>query len=262
LTKACTTSSTNTGWNRAWAHASGTTGAICCNWANRFRKWSSGPNTTDGRKIVQSSPLSRTIRPPSPLLRRYIDGPCGSAPSALMKQPANASALAGLDDLARQIDMRGGELRPIRVATLAMQDADQIDDDTVDAKRADGVVEHCGVGQAKFDHFDARQQQQVLGVLDIARADDDAFGRDGTIGIGGRIGGARGGGCAGKAGNQVAADETGAPDDKNIAGLHGGLRDEHVTQASMRASVATGPTAPSECESASSGSGEAGRRDR
>ncbi|MNN01481.1 hypothetical protein D3C81_1140990 [compost metagenome] len=84
LRKACTTSCTNTGWKRACAHASGTTGAICCICANRLRKWSSGPNTTDGRRMVQSSPLARTMRSPSPLLRRYIDGPWLSAPSALI----------------------------------------------------------------------------------------------------------------------------------------------------------------------------------
>ncbi len=72
------------GWNRAFALAIGSAGAIAASVANVFRNLSSGPKTTEGWKMVQSSVEARTAASPSPLLRWYIEGPVESAPSELM----------------------------------------------------------------------------------------------------------------------------------------------------------------------------------
>ena len=62
------TSATQTGWNFTTPRSTGTKGAACSA-ANRFRKPSSWPNTTEGQTIVASGKAARTATSPSPLLR-------------------------------------------------------------------------------------------------------------------------------------------------------------------------------------------------
>ena len=77
------TSSTQTGWKRAAAPASGTTGKSDCSEANRFRKRSRSPKITDGRSTVRSSPAPRSTASPRAFERRYLLGASAAAPSAL-----------------------------------------------------------------------------------------------------------------------------------------------------------------------------------
>ena len=69
-TMASATSSTQTGWNRAWAPASGISGATTCSFANRLRNWSCAPKMTEGRNKVRSSGAARSTASPAVLLRR------------------------------------------------------------------------------------------------------------------------------------------------------------------------------------------------
>ena len=68
--RALATSPTHTGWNRASAPASGSTGSSRCSRANRLVKRSCAPKITDGRRMRRSSPLARHTASPAALLRR------------------------------------------------------------------------------------------------------------------------------------------------------------------------------------------------
>ena len=98
---AAATSSTQTGWNRVSAPASGINGNIRCSWANTFKNLSCAPKITLGRSTLRSSvpAVAAAFRTASPraLLRWYIDGPSWAAPSALTctsrRTPVAAQAL-------------------------------------------------------------------------------------------------------------------------------------------------------------------------
>ena len=69
-TIALATSSTQTGWKRASAPASGSTGNTDWSWANRLRKRSRSPKMTEGRRIVRSSAAAFSAASPRALERR------------------------------------------------------------------------------------------------------------------------------------------------------------------------------------------------
>jgi len=57
---------TNTGCKSVWPPPiSGRTGEMAAMAANRLKKWSSGPNTTDGRRITAEAISSRTAASPA-----------------------------------------------------------------------------------------------------------------------------------------------------------------------------------------------------
>jgi hypothetical protein len=70
-TTARATSSTHTGWNLAWAPASGMSGKRRCSDANRLRKRSRSPKITDGRRMVQPRPWAARTASSPPALERW-----------------------------------------------------------------------------------------------------------------------------------------------------------------------------------------------
>ena len=105
-----------------------------------------------------------------------------------------------------------------------MQHAGEIDDDAVDTEPADRRVERGVIVQPQLDHLDPRQQQQVLGMFDVAGGDHDTFRRDRRgsqcAGLERRAGGA---GNTRQPRDEMGADESGPADDEYSAGLHGRL---------------------------------------
>jgi len=64
------TSPTHTGWNRACGQASGSSGKRRARPANRLRKLSPGPKTTEGRRIVGAILPSPIASSPAAFERR------------------------------------------------------------------------------------------------------------------------------------------------------------------------------------------------